>query len=112
MAWLKMLDEGKVASIHDLAATVGLERKYVRAPACAPRCGSPAAKVPYELRSSAHSTLRLAFLSPRIIRAIMQGREPDGISLARLRTITTARALAGGCAVASRPSLRASPCGA
>lgn len=66
MAWLKMLDEGKVASIHDLAATVGLERKYVR------------------------YTLRLAFLSPRIIRAIMQGREPDGISLARLRTITTA----------------------
>ncbi len=65
MAWLKMLDEGKVSSIHDLAATVGLERKYVR------------------------YTLRLAFLSPRIIRAIMQGREPDGISLARLRTLTT-----------------------
>lgn len=66
MAWIKMLDEGKVSSIHDLAATVGLERKYVR------------------------YTLRLAFLSPRIIRAIMQGREPDGLSLARLRTVTTA----------------------
>ena len=66
MAWLKMLDEGKVPSIHDLAATVGLERKYVR------------------------YTLRLAFLSPRIIRAIMTGHEPDGISLARLRTVTTA----------------------
>ena len=65
MAWLKMLDEGKVGSIHELAAAVGLERKYVR------------------------YTLRLAFLSPRIIRAVMAGQEPEGLSLARLRTITT-----------------------
>ena len=65
MAWLKMLDEGKVGSIRELAAAVGLERKYVR------------------------YILRLAFLSPRIIRAVMAGREPDGLSLARLRTITT-----------------------
>ena len=49
MAWLRMLDEGKVSSIHDLADTLKLERKYVR------------------------YTLRLAFLSPRVIRAIMQG---------------------------------------
>ena len=30
MAWLRMLDEGKVSSIHDLADTLKLERKYVR----------------------------------------------------------------------------------
>ena len=66
MAWLRMLDEGKVSSIHDLADTLKLERKYVR------------------------YTLRLAFLSPRVIRAIMQGQEPDGLSLASLRRLTTA----------------------
>ena len=66
MAWLRMLDEGKVSSIHDLADTLKLERKYVR------------------------YTLRLAFLSPRVIRAIMQGQEPDGLSLAALRRLTTA----------------------
>lgn len=62
----KMLDEGKVSSIHDLADTLKLERKYVR------------------------YTLRLAFLSTRVIRAIMQGQEPDGLSLAALRRLTTA----------------------
>jgi len=67
MAWLKMLDEGKVTSIHDLADTLKLERKYVR------------------------HTLRLAFLSPRVIRAIMLGQEPDGLSLAALRRLTTAK---------------------
>ena len=46
--------------------TLKLERKYVR------------------------YTLRLAFLSPRVIRAIMQGQEPDGLSLASLRRLTTA----------------------
>ena len=66
MAWLRMLDEGKVSSIHDLADTLKLERKYVR------------------------YTLRLAFLSPRVIRAIMQGQEPDGLSLAALRTTLAA----------------------
>ena len=66
MAWLRMLDEGKVSSIHDLADTLKLERKYVR------------------------YTLRLAFLSPRVIRAIMQGQEPDGRSLAALRTTLAA----------------------
>ena len=66
MAWLRMLDEGKVPSIHDLADTLKLERKFVR------------------------YTLRLAFLSPRVIRAIMQGQEPDGLSLAALRRLTTA----------------------
>jgi hypothetical protein len=35
-------------------------------------------------------TLRLAFLSPRVIRAIMQGQEPDGLSLAALRTTLAA----------------------
>ena len=30
MAWLRMLDEGKVSSIHDLADPLKLERKYVR----------------------------------------------------------------------------------
>ena len=62
MAWLRMLDDG----IHDLADTLKLERKYVR------------------------YTLRLAFLSPRVIRAIMQGQEPDGLSLAALRTTLAA----------------------
>ena len=66
MAWLRMLDEGKVPSIHDLADTLKLERKFVR------------------------YTLRLAFLSPRVIRAIMQGQEPDGLSLAALRTTLAA----------------------
>lgn len=90
MAWLRMLDEGKVSSIHDLADTLKLERKYVRAPACAPLRGSPSAKDPFELRSAVHSTLRFAYLSPRVIRAIMQGQEPDGLSLAALRRLTTA----------------------
>ena len=48
------------------------------------------AKDPFELRSAVHSTLRLAFLSPRVIRAIMQGQEPDGLSLAALRTTLAA----------------------
>ena len=66
MAWLRMLEEGKVSSIQDLSDPLKLERNYVR------------------------YTLRRAFLSPRVIRAIMQGQEPDGLSLAALRTTLAA----------------------
>ena len=120
MAWLKMLDEGKVSSIHDLADTLKRERKYVRAPACAPlgplrplrdsrfalrqpdafgageSRGSPSAKDPFELRSSVHSTLRLAFLShpcSHLLRklAFARGISASSARSCRARTPTDSR---------------------
>lgn len=65
LAWMKMIDEGKVTSISDLAAKVDLERHYVI------------------------HTLRLATLSPRIIRAALKGDLPDGFSLEKVRKVET-----------------------
>ena len=65
LAWMKMIDEGKVTSVSDLAAKVDLERHYVL------------------------HTLRLATLSPRIIRAALKGDLPDGFSLEKVRKVET-----------------------
>jgi len=63
--WMKMIDEGKVTSLSQLAEEVGLERHYVI------------------------HTLRLATLSPRIIRAALSGELPDGFSLQKVRKVET-----------------------
>ena len=56
---------GEVTSVSQLAETVGLERHYVI------------------------HTLRLATLSPRIIRAALSGELPDGFSLQKVRKVET-----------------------
>jgi hypothetical protein len=58
--WREMLDTGKVASQAALARRFGVDRAYVS------------------------RILRLTFLAPDIIEAILAGREPSGLSLARL----------------------------
>ena len=65
IAWMKMIDEGKAASISQLAELVGTDRRYVL------------------------YTIRLATLSPRIIRAALSGDMPDGFSLQKVRKIET-----------------------
>ena len=65
IAWMKMIDEGKAASISQLAELVGTDRRYVL------------------------YTIRLATLSPRIIRAALSGDLPDGFSLQKVRKIET-----------------------
>ena len=65
LAWMKMIDEGKAASVSQLAELVGTDRRYVL------------------------YTIRLATLSPRIIRAAMKGELPDGFSLQKVRKIET-----------------------
>ena len=65
LAWMKLINEGKVASVSQLAELVGTDRRYVL------------------------YTIRLATLSPRIIRAAMKGELPDGFSLQKVRKIET-----------------------
>ena len=65
MAWLRMLDEGKVSSIHDLADTLKLERKYVR------------------------YTLRLAFLSHPCSHLLRKLAIARGISASSARSCRT-----------------------
>ena len=65
LAWMKLIDEGKAASVSQLAELVGTDRRYVL------------------------YTIRLATLSPRIIRAAMKGELPDGFSLQKVRKIET-----------------------
>ena len=60
-----LIDEGKAASVSQLAELVGTDRRYVL------------------------YTIRLATLSPRIIRAAMKGELPDGFSLQKVRKIET-----------------------
>ena len=55
-----LLDGGKYASIADLSEALGLDRSYVS------------------------RITRLALLAPDIVEAIVQGREPSGLSLERL----------------------------
>ena len=65
IAWMKLIDEGKAASISQLAELVGVDRHFVL------------------------HTLRLATLSPRIVRAALSGDLPDGFSLQKVRKIET-----------------------
>lgn len=65
IAWMKMIDKGEVKSINELAERVEVERHYVI------------------------HTLRLATLSPRIIRAALTGDLPDGFSLEKVRKVET-----------------------
>ena len=65
IAWMKLIDEGKATSISQLAELVGVDRHFVL------------------------HTLRLATLSPRIVRAALSGELPDGFSLQKVRKIET-----------------------
>lgn len=59
--WKKLLDDGKSTSIKQMADELGMA-------------------VPYMSR-----LIRLTLLAPDIIEAIVDGREPDGMSIERLR---------------------------
>lgn len=63
--WLDLLDKGLVKSIRDLARLVDLDRNHVR------------------------RTLRLCLVSPRIVRSVLNGHEPDGLTLKKLYAIET-----------------------
>ena len=65
IAWMKIVDEGKATSVSQLSEIVGVDRHYVI------------------------HTIRLATLSPRIIRAALSGTLPDGFSLQKVRKIET-----------------------
>lgn len=57
----KLLDEGRYASISEMAAAERIERGYLG------------------------SLLRLTLLAPDIVEAILDGRQPEGLGLARLQ---------------------------
>lgn len=59
--WKKFLDEGKYASIKQMADDLGVPPPYMS------------------------RLIRLTFLAPDIIEAIVDGRESDGMSIERLR---------------------------
>jgi site-specific DNA recombinase len=59
-AWLRSLCDGTYASVEILAAGIGLHPKVVR------------------------QALRLAFLTPEVTSAILEGRQPAGLSLAQI----------------------------
>ena len=59
--WQKMLDTGEVGSMDELAKRQGVDRSYVG------------------------RIVKLADLAPDIIKAILRGDEPDGLSLEKLR---------------------------
>ena len=58
--WQEMLDTGEVASVTELADRLNVDRSY------------------------ASRILRLTLLAPDIVEAILAGREPSGLSLAKL----------------------------
>ena len=58
--WQRMIDTGEVAGIEAVAAQQGLDRTYVS------------------------RMLELMSLAPDIINQVLEGREPSGLSLARL----------------------------
>lgn len=58
--WRQLLEEGQYASIRELAADLGVDNSYV-------------ARI-----------LRLTLLAPDLIEAILDGTEPDGLSLEKL----------------------------
>ncbi len=59
--WKEFLETGKITSISELANTLGLDKSYIA------------------------RTLRLSLLAPDIIEDILNGKEPSGLSLAKLR---------------------------
>lgn len=59
--WRRILDEGRYNSIRNMADDLGTSAPYVS------------------------RLIRLSLLAPGIIEAIVEGREPDGISIERLR---------------------------
>lgn len=61
-AWVRILQSEDVASIEELATSVGLHPKVVR------------------------KSIRLAFLAPEITAAILAGNQPPGLALASLNT--------------------------
>ena len=63
--WTKLVDSGKFSNLAELAGMLKMDRRFVE------------------------RTLRLATLSPRIIRAILTGNEPDGLSLEKIRKVHT-----------------------
>ena len=62
-AWMKLLDNGAVGTVKELAQAVGVDRPYVV------------------------RILRLATLSPRILQSVLHGNAPDGITLDKLTAI-------------------------
>ena len=58
--WLEMLDAGKVDSLTALAKKLDVDRSYVS------------------------RVLQLTLLAPDIVEAVLAGREPSGLSLAKL----------------------------
>ena len=63
--WKKMLDEGRYGSVAELAQAVKVNRHYLA------------------------RLLRLTLLAPKIVEAILDGEEPDGLSLETLRKPTS-----------------------
>jgi hypothetical protein len=60
MLWQELLHSGRYASITELAAALDVDRPYIG------------------------RILRLALLTPDIVEAIVEGREPSGVSLEQL----------------------------
>ena len=58
--WRRMLEEGRYASISEMAKAEGVERGYLG------------------------SLLRLTLLAPEMVDAILDGRQPEGVTLPRL----------------------------
>jgi len=58
--WQAFLDQGRYKSANDLADAAGIDRAYVR------------------------RLLNFTLLSPNLVRAILDGTEPDGLSLTQL----------------------------
>ena len=59
-AWFEELATGRVRSLHDLAKRDGVSRRYIRC------------------------LVSLAFLSPQLVEAILQGRQPILLTATRL----------------------------
>jgi hypothetical protein len=59
--WQEMLDAGEVKSVEELGKRLDVDRSYLA------------------------RTLRLAALAPDIAEVVLRGREPDGLSLERLK---------------------------
>jgi site-specific DNA recombinase len=59
-AWFEELATGRVRSLHDLAQRDGITRRYIR------------------------RLVNLAFLSPQLVEAILQGRQPIELTVTRL----------------------------
>lgn len=59
--WKRMLDEGRYCSIAEMGEALGINRFYLA------------------------RMMRLTLLAPCIVEAVVDGREPDGMSIERLR---------------------------